>query len=338
VNSIIDVPRALTRSRIPSGGLAELERRVLDGEPRAMRALVRQASGVNTLDLPFRDVELKAKPNGTGGTRLLFTGYASVTEEGYMMWDWLGDYTEVMNAGAFTKTLGENPDAIFCLNHDWQSAPMARTIAGTMRMTEDSTGLANESDLDGARDDVYRVQSCMDAGELNAMSLAFYVTRQTWSPDYMQRNIVEVDLDGGDNSVVTFPANPLTTGTTALRTRAANAIARSRVPALIAERARVEKRAGATLSTATMSTLQEVLDLIADADIAVDAAQEVLSELMGVENPNADDESTSSDDTSSETNSADVDAESKSIPTGPDPVAVRERLRLQHELQTQRSR
>lgn len=283
--------------KIRSGGLKELEQRVLDGDVRAMRALVRQASGPNTLDMPFRNVELRAAADGTGGTRLLFTGYASVVEAPFTMGDWLGDYTEVVRSGAFTKTLSENPDVIFCLNHGWDGVPMARTKAGTLRLSEDSTGLYSEADLDGSRADVYQVQSAMDAGELDAMSFAFYVVRQMWSPDYEQRDIQEVDLDGGDTSVVTWPANPATTGTTALRKRAAVALARSRVPSLIVERARAEKRAGAALSAATLSTLQSVLDLVAEADVAVDSAQEILSELMGV--PNPDDDTNSSESQSS---------------------------------------
>jgi HK97 family phage prohead protease len=280
--------------KIRSGGLKELEQRVLDGDVRAMRALVRQASGPNTLDMPFQNCELRAKPDGTGGTRLLFTGYASVVEAPYKMEDWLGDYDEVVRDGAFAKTLSENPDVIFCLNHGWYGAPMARTKPGTLRLGADSTGLDTGADLDGSRSDVYQVQSAMDAGELDAMSFAFYVTRQLWSPDYEQRDILEVDLNGGDVSVVTWPANPHTTGTTALRKRAAMALARSRVPALIVERARAEKRAGATLSAATMETLQSVLDLINEADVAVDAAQPLLAELMGVPNPDTDGETDSS--------------------------------------------
>jgi HK97 family phage prohead protease len=312
--------------KLRHGGLKGFEQRVLDGDVMALRALVRQASGPNTLDMAFRDdFEIKAKPDGTGGTRLLFTGYASVVDAPYSMCDWYGDYTEIVRDGAFTKTLQEIPDTIFCLNHDWNAAPMARTVkAETLRLSADSTGLPVEADLDGQRADVYTVQSCMEAGELDAMSFAFYVVRQEWSPDYMQRDILELDIDGGDVSVVTHPANPWTEGTTALRKRAAQAIARSRIPGLIVERARVEKRAGAKLSATTMTTLQQVLDLIAEADVAVDVAQEVLSELMGVENPNADD--------TEETGSTETDpteTESKSIPDGPDPAVVRERLRLQ---------
>src|SRR5207237_4441890 len=106
----------------------------------------------NTPDMPFRGVELRASG---AGKRIVFTGYASVVDAPYVMWDWLGDYTEIVRAGAFTKTLAEDPDVIFCLNHMWGGAPMARTKPGTLRLSEDSTGLAVEADLDPARSDVY---------------------------------------------------------------------------------------------------------------------------------------------------------------------------------------
>lgn len=310
--------------KVRAGGLKHLEQRVLDGDVMAMRALVRQATGPNTLELPFRDVQLRAAPDGTGGSRLLFTGYACIVESPYTMCDWYGDYQEIVRSGAFTKTLSELPDVIFAVpNHDWVSVPMARTKAGTLRLSEDATGLAVEADIDGKRSDVYQMQSAMDAGELDAMSFAFWVTRQLWSPDYMQRDIQEVDLDGGDVCEVTWPANPATEGTTALRKKAGTALARTRVPALIAERARAEKRAGATLSAATMTTLQAVLDLLAGIDDNADQALVVLSELMGVENPddNNSDVSTETDDSES----SESDAESNS---GPGPDLVRDRLRL----------
>jgi hypothetical protein len=278
------------------GGLGELEQRVLDGDPRAMRALLRQASGPNIIDLPFRETEIRAKPDGTGGDRLLFTGYASVYEEPFEMADWLGPFTEIVRQGAAAKTLSASPDVIFCVNHDWNAVPMARTTkADTLRVSEDSTGLPVEADLDGTRADVHQVRSAMDAGELDAMSMAFYVTRQTWSPDYDQRDILEIDLDGGDTSVVTWPANPATTGTTALRSIQAQALLRTKVPGLILARAR-EERKGAKLSAATLETLQAVYDLISDAGEAASAAGPLLAELLGTDS--------SDDDTSSETDSA----------------------------------
>lgn len=263
--------------------LREFEARALAGEPGALRALVRQAMSPNQIDV--RNLEMRTAPNGAGGTRLLFTGYASVFESAFELQDWLGTFTEIMRTGCADKTLSESPDVIFCLNHDWSGAPMARTGAGTLRVSADSTGLPVEADLDGTRADVYQVQSAMEAKELDAMSFAFWVTRQVWSPDFEQRDILEIDLDGGDVSVVTWPANPATTGTTDLRRRQARALLRTSVPALIAERARAEKREGKTLSAATQEVLQQVLDLVAAADDSVDAAQPLLAELLGVPNP-----------------------------------------------------
>lgn len=304
-------------------GLAELEQRFLDGDARALRAVVRQASGPNTLDVPFRDVQLRAQADGTGGSRLVFTGYACITETPYTMSDWLGDYEEIVRHGAFAKTLAEQADVIFCLNHAWGGAPMARTKAGTMILTEDSTGLFTEAHLDGARSDVYHVQSAMDAGELDAMSFAFWVTRQTWSPNYEQRDILEADLNGGDSSVVTWPANPATEGTTDLRQRAlreqqARSLMRTRVPGLVVQRAREEQRAGKALSAATTETLQSILDLIAEADIGLDSAQELMAELLGVNT--ASDDSASADDETSE----DEGQEN----AGPHPADIRARLVL----------
>lgn len=272
--------------------IRDLEAQVLDGNVLALRALIRQAAGPNTLELPFTDVHLRAQADGTGGTRLEFTGCFSTTEAPYEMADWAGPYTEVVREGFLAKTLGvpmgswsTTPDVIFCLNHGWDAAPMGRTKADTVRLMEDSQGGQAFALLDGSRQDVYTVQSAMEAGELDAMSFAFWTTRQTWSPDYTQRDILEVDMDGGDVSVVTWPANPGTEGTTALRNAAGRALIRSNVPRLLIAHARAEHRAGKTLSAATVATLTEVLDLIAASDVGLDQAQPLLAELLGVPNP-----------------------------------------------------
>lgn len=270
------------------GRLTVTEQAALDGEPRALRALVRQGVGVNMLTFPGPELELRAVANGTGGTRLAFTGYATLTEFPFDMWDFFGSYVENLHSGAFTRTLGMNPDVIYCLNHDWDGAPMARTIPGTMRLSEDSLGLYTEADLDPSRADVHIVRSAIEGGELNAMSFAFWATQQTWSPDYDQRDIHEVDIDGGDTSVVTHPANPGTDGTIGLRRRQAIALASTPVPSLLMARARTERRQAGELSPATRVVLQAVLDLAAAADTALDYVQPMLADLLGCENPDDD--------------------------------------------------
>lgn len=135
-------------------------------------------------------------------------GYASVTEAPFEMWDWLGPYSEVVRTGAFAKTLAETPQVQLLLNHG--GLAMAYTKAGTLRLSEDTTGLHMEADVSTKRHDVADMLAALDEGSVDEMSFAFRVTRQQWSPDYDQRDILEVDLHRGDVSVVNFGANPAT--------------------------------------------------------------------------------------------------------------------------------
>jgi HK97 family phage prohead protease len=160
--------------------------------------------------MPFKGVELRAADDGTGGSTLTFTGYACVTEMSYEMEDWLGPYTEVVRAGAFKKTLNESADVPFLINHAGMT--LARTKSGTLQLSEDSTGLLTEAQLDPANPQVQSLQSAMDRRDLDEMSFAFWVTRQQWSPDFEQRDILEVNLNKGDVSIVNYGANPHTAG------------------------------------------------------------------------------------------------------------------------------
>lgn len=228
-----------------------------------------RANRPKTARVPFRDVDLRAKANGTGGDTLTFTGYACVTEQGYEMEDWLGPYTEVVRSGAFKKTLSEGADVPFLVNHGGMT--LARTKSGTMRLSEDDTGLYTEADLDPANSTVRDLQSAMDRGDIDEMSFGFWVTRQQWSPDFDQRDILEVNLNKGDVSIVNYAANPATAG--------AQLNARQLAAALR------EVRSAATLDPADAEALGRVLQLISAADAAVDVAQPLLADVLGVPNP-----------------------------------------------------
>ncbi|MEU9380006.1 HK97 family phage prohead protease [Streptomyces sp. NPDC048279] len=162
-------------------------------------------SGTERRAFPVQ-LEVRAKPGASNVSTI--EGYASVTEEPFEMWDWLGPYSEVVREGAFTKTLAENPEVQLLLNHG--GLAMAYTKAGTLRLAEDSTGLHMEADVGTQRHDVSDMLAALDEGSVDEMSFAFRVTRQMWSPDYDQRDILEVDLHRGDVSVVNFGANPAT--------------------------------------------------------------------------------------------------------------------------------
>ena len=230
--------------------------------------------------------EMREIPNGTGGTSLSFTGYASMVERGYEMWSpALGDYTEVIARDAFTKTLRENPDVSFKVNHD--GLPMAKTSAGDLQLSSDSTGLYTEARVNPERADVLLMRQAIEAGHLNEMSFAFRVTRQDWTDDGMTRRIQEVNLNKGDVSVVEFGANPFTAGSLSLRNRLADAgvTAEQLVAAYRALTTFNETRA---LDPDVAACLSTVLQLVSIADTAVDVSQVLLSEMLGVENPDED--------------------------------------------------
>jgi HK97 family phage prohead protease len=150
--------------------------------------------------------EVRAVPGQPKMSRL--AGYASVYEAGYQMWDWAGEYTEVMRAGSGKKTLSEDPAVQLLLNHTGLS--MAYTRGGTLSLVEDATGLAIDATVNTTRTDVRDMVTAIEDGNVDEMSFAFRVMRQQWSPDWTQRDILEYNIDRGDTSVVNFGANPET--------------------------------------------------------------------------------------------------------------------------------
>lgn len=204
---------------------------------------------------------------------LSLVGHACVTNVGYDM----GWYTETVRSGAFAKTLGENPDVQLLVNHE--GLPLARTLSGTLSLAEDSRGLAVEAHLDPNDPDVARLVPKMQRGDIDQMSFAFRAERVSWNDDYDRRDILEANIHRGDVSVVNQGANPATHAEVEARG----------LPSLgeFVELAR-EWRAGATLSASTTATLKHILSLFTTADSAVDEGQSVLSELLGVPNPDPD--------------------------------------------------
>jgi hypothetical protein len=153
--------------------------------------------------------EVRATPDGTGGTKYSLRGYATVYERGYDMFDQHGEYRETVRAGAGKKTLSENPDVVLRMDHT--GIPLARTKNRSLLLSEDSTGLdAYAPQLNGSRSDIRNVVTAVEDGILDEMSFAFRCVRQQWSDDYTQRDIAEYNLNRGDVSVVTFGANPNT--------------------------------------------------------------------------------------------------------------------------------
>lgn len=184
------------------------------------------------------DFEVRNVANGTGGENAVFEGFASVTEARYQMRDKDGIYQEIVSRGAFGKSLAGNPNTVFCVNHNQDAIPLARTHArgsatgaGTLQLREvtvgSPTGLHIRAVLDRGRQDVSDLLSAVESNVLDEMSFAFKVPpgRQKWtaadgmSEGFDLRRIMECDLDFGDVSVVSYGANPATAGTVSVRGR-----------------------------------------------------------------------------------------------------------------------
>lgn len=146
---------------------------------------------------------LEVRDDDANGITL--TGYASTFNEPYDM----GWYHESVDPGAFKRTLGRNPDVRLLINH--ADLPLARTTSGTLTLDTDSRGLRVSTQLDPSDPDVARLVPKMKRGDLNQMSFAFRIDGEegdSWASDFTTRTLRSLDLNNGDVSVVTYPANP----------------------------------------------------------------------------------------------------------------------------------
>jgi len=149
----------------------------------------------------FSAVEQRSEDNTD---TLLFTGYASVFNKPYGVRDSRGQYNETIKPGAFKKTLKEQDDVRFLVNHD--GIPLARTSSGTLQLEEDDYGLFVRAELDPSNPTVAEVSSAMKRGDLNEMSFAFAAIKDNFDQNGENREVNEARLF--DVSVVTYPANP----------------------------------------------------------------------------------------------------------------------------------
>lgn len=146
-----------------------------------------------------RKLEVRAADSGKtiGGYAVVFN---SETDIG-------GYFREVIAPGAFRDTLSGDVRAL--IDHN-SGRVIGRTTAGTLRLSEDATGLACEIDLPDTTDG-QDLATLIARGDISGMSFGFEVTKQTWDEtgDVPVRTIEAVNLF--EVSVVAFPAYPDTT-------------------------------------------------------------------------------------------------------------------------------
>ena len=176
----------------------------------------RRASMIRHAERRGMLLEVRAKPDGTGGTDFVFEGYGSVFDKPFPMWDRWGDpYTEVVKPGAFTRSLARpDLDVPFLIGHDDTRLALARTKNGTMQLSQDSRGLHVRAQLDGRRSDVRDLAYAVERGDMDEMSIGFVTMGQEWSADYETRSMLDLEMHRGDVSPVALAAIPETAGST----------------------------------------------------------------------------------------------------------------------------
>jgi HK97 family phage prohead protease len=178
---------------------------VVESQPM-VEGYTRSADGV---DVPEREVrklaklEVRATPDG-GAT---LEGYATVYNFAYDLGGGpsQGGFTEIIASGATAKSAAE-ADVRLLVNHD--GIPLARTKSGTMTLQSDDIGLRVSAQLDPTNPMAASLRSAMERGDMDQMSFAFKVIRDSWDAKYEIRTIHEVKLY--DVSVVTYPASGAT--------------------------------------------------------------------------------------------------------------------------------
>ena len=115
------------------------------------------------------------------------------------------DFSERIEPGAFAETLAANADVTLLVNHE--GLPLARTSSRTLDLRETARGLEVEAKLQLDDPDVARLVPKLQRGDMDKMSIGFWVLADEWSDDYSERSIKAISLDKGDVSVVTHPAN-----------------------------------------------------------------------------------------------------------------------------------
>lgn len=146
------------------------------------------------------NTEVRETPNG-----FKFRGYAAIFNS---LSEDLGGYQEMISPGAFSRSLQENPDIRLLINHD-PNKILARTPR-TMRVNEDSRGLAVEADLPNTTYGNDLAES-LSRGDISQMSFRFRPVDSTWEKRDSTPIEVLKDVDLIEVSAVTFPAYPAST-------------------------------------------------------------------------------------------------------------------------------
>lgn len=167
-----------------------------------------RGKGVSKVETRVTATQFEIREEAEG---MRFSGYAAVFNSPSEPLP----FTEVIERGAFHKTLRSKNDVKFLWNHD-SGEILGSTRAKTLSLIEDERGLRVEGLLPNTsrgRD----VAELLRRGDVDSMSFGFSVPSggDDWSKDGAQRTLKSVRLH--EVSLVAFPAYPGTAGLQSVR-------------------------------------------------------------------------------------------------------------------------
>jgi HK97 family phage prohead protease len=153
----------------------------------------------------IRDLEIRSEGDG-----MTLRGYAAIFNSPSQPLP----FTETIEPGAFRDSLKSRNDIKLLWNHETGTV-LGSTRAGTLRVTEDATGLlieANLPDTQAGRD----AATLIKRGDVNAFSFGFRVANggDTWT-NSNERVLKRVNIH--EVSIVSWPAYTATEGTATIR-------------------------------------------------------------------------------------------------------------------------
>lgn len=161
----------------------------------------------------------RAAAGSKNSTSVRFEGFASVTGAAYRMWDYYGEYDELVEVGAFEQTLAQTDlDVPLVLDHV-SSRRLARTgnASSPLELAEitdgDTTGLRSIAPTMQLSDpDVAYIVPKLDSELIDEMSFRFTIEAGRWNDEFTQYTIQRVNIHRGDVSIVGYGASPHTAG------------------------------------------------------------------------------------------------------------------------------
>lgn len=158
---------------------------------------------------------IEVRASQTSDNTLLWDGHASVSDYSYTVYGGAPfGWAEKVQRGAYKRTLLNNADVSFLVNHEGMS--LARTRSGTLTLLEDETGLRNVAELDMRQNAVNDLAIANERGDVNEQSMGFRVVADEWFDEDdapsnrnvgTKRLITEINLNKGDVSAVNYGAN-----------------------------------------------------------------------------------------------------------------------------------